>query len=87
MARRKTYFTEGVMKPWPRLPIEVGDTPSLGTFKVRLDGTLSSLIWLKMLTAGWLEEMTSKSPFQPKAFCDSMIIRKCCRVCTFEGEP
>jgi len=30
------------------LPREVVDTPSLETFKVRLDGALSNMIWLKM---------------------------------------
>jgi len=41
---------------WRRLPREVGDAPSLETFKARLDGALSNLIWLKMslLTAGGL---------------------------------
>ena len=34
---RKKYFTMKVMKPWPRLPREVVDAPSLETFKVRLD--------------------------------------------------
>jgi len=37
-----------VVKPWHRLPREVGDAPSLQTFQVRLDGAPSSLIWLKM---------------------------------------
>jgi len=45
------------VRPWPRLPREVVDAPSLGTFKARLDGALSSLIQLKMslLTAGGLD--------------------------------
>jgi len=33
-----------VVRHWNRLPREVGDGPSLETFKVRLDGALSSLI-------------------------------------------
>jgi len=42
-----------VVKHWYRFPREVVDAPSLETFKVRLDGALSSLIWLKvsLLTA------------------------------------
>ena len=46
-----------VVKHWPRLPREVVDAPSLDTFKVRLDGALSNLIWLKMslLIVGRLE--------------------------------
>jgi len=37
-----------VVKDWHRLPREVADDPSLQTFKARLDGALSNLIWLKM---------------------------------------
>jgi len=48
LAIRKTFFTLRVVKPWHRLPREVVDAPSLGTFKVRLDGALSNLIQLKM---------------------------------------
>ena len=33
-----------VVKHWHRLPREVVDAPSLETFKVRLDGSLSNLI-------------------------------------------
>ena len=33
-----------VVRHWYRLPREVVDAPSLETFKVRLDGTLSNLI-------------------------------------------
>jgi len=38
------FFTLRVVKPWHRLPREVGDAPSLETFKVRLDRALSNLI-------------------------------------------
>jgi len=46
-----------VVQHWHRLPREVGDAPSLETFKVRLDGALSNLIQLKMtlLIAGGLD--------------------------------
>lgn len=37
-----------VVKRWNKLPREVVDTPSLKTFKVRLDGAVSNLIWLNM---------------------------------------
>ena len=47
---RKTFFTLRVVKPWPRLPREAVDVPSLEMFKVRLDGVLSNLIQVK--TAG-----------------------------------
>ena len=33
-----------VLKHWNRLPREVVETPSLETFKVKLDGALSSLV-------------------------------------------
>jgi len=51
------FFTMRVVRPWPRLPREAVDAPSLGTFKARLDEALSNLIQLKMslLTAGGLE--------------------------------
>ncbi|KFV96554.1 hypothetical protein N327_06030, partial [Fulmarus glacialis] len=41
---RRKFFTMRVVKHWHRLPREVVDAPSLETFKVRLDGALSSLI-------------------------------------------
>jgi len=61
------------MKLWPSLPREVGDAPSLETFKVRLNGALSNLIWLQMslLMAGRLDEMAFTGPLQPKLYCDS----------------
>ena len=61
-----------VVEPWPRLPREVVNAPSLEMFKARLDGALSTLIPLKMslLTAGGLGSMASKGPFPPKAFRD-----------------
>jgi len=45
-----------VVKPWPRLPREVVDAPSLGSFPAKLDGALSNLFQLKMslLMAGGL---------------------------------
>lgn len=33
-----------VVKHWPRFSRQVVDAPSLGTFKVRLDEALSSLV-------------------------------------------
>ncbi|KFM04935.1 hypothetical protein AS27_05179, partial [Aptenodytes forsteri] len=41
---RRKFFTLRVVRHWHRLPREVGDAPSLETFKVRLDGALSNLI-------------------------------------------
>jgi len=45
-----------VVKDWNRLPKEVVEAQSLETFKIKLDGTLSNLVLLKMslFTArGW----------------------------------
>jgi len=66
-----------VVKPWPRLPRELVDAPSLETFQARLDGALSNLTQVKMslLTAGWLGWMASEGPFQPKAFHGSLVTR------------
>jgi len=43
-----------VVKHWNRLPREVVEATSLETFKARLDGALSNMVWLKMslLAAG-----------------------------------
>jgi len=73
---RKIFFMMRVVKPWHRLPREVGDAPFLETFKVRLDGALSNLIYLKMslLIAGGLDWMTFKGPFQPKPFYDPIYV-------------
>ncbi|KAK4819163.1 hypothetical protein QYF61_025978 [Mycteria americana] len=76
--RRKKFFTMRVVRHWSRLPREVVDAPSLETFKARLDGALSNLIWWKMslLMAGGLDSMTFKGPFQPKPFYDLMTVPK-----------
>jgi len=54
---RKKFFMIRVVKHWHRLPREVVGALSLETFKVRLDGALSNLIYLKMsvLVAGGLD--------------------------------
>jgi len=41
---RKNSFTMRVVKHWHELPREVVETPSLETFKARLDGALSNLV-------------------------------------------
>jgi len=41
---RKNFFTLRVMEPWPRLPREVVESPSLEIFKTRLDVVLCSLM-------------------------------------------
>jgi len=54
---RKKFFRMRVVKHWNGLPREVVDAPSLETFKVRLGGALSNLVWLEMslLTRGRLD--------------------------------
>ena len=65
------FFILRVVKHWKRFPGEVADAPSLETFRVRLVGAVSNLIWLKMallIAGGW----TFRGPFQPKLFYDFM---------------
>ena len=61
-----------VVRPWPRLPREVGDAPSLEPFQAGLDGALSTLSWLVPAHGRGLDWMALKSPFPPKPVCDSM---------------
>ena len=70
-----------MVRRWHTLPRMVMDVPSLETFKVRLDGVLSTLIELlvSLLIAGKSDQMAFKSPFQYKPLYDSMILRKCCK--------
>jgi len=65
-----------VVKHWSGLPREVGGASSLETFKVRLEGPLSNLIWLKMslLILGHLDYVTFKSRFQPRLSYDSTLM-------------
>jgi len=41
---RKNFFTVKVMEPWPRLPREVVESPSLKIFKTCLDVVLCNLL-------------------------------------------
>ena len=54
---RKKSFTVRVVRPWQRLPREAGDDSSLATFKARLDGALTDLVWWKksLPVAGGME--------------------------------
>ena len=49
---RKNFFTLRVTEPWPRLPREVVESPSLEIFKTRLDTVLCSLVWVTLLGQG-----------------------------------
>ena len=41
---RKNFFPLRVTEPWPRLPREAVESPSLEIFKTRLDAVLRSLL-------------------------------------------
>ena len=50
----KNFFTLRVTKPWPRLPREVVESPSLEIFQTCLDKVLCSLLWVTLLgQGGW----------------------------------
>jgi len=46
---RKNFFPLRVTEPWPRLPREVVESPSLEIFKTHLDKVLFSLLWVTLL--------------------------------------
>ena len=51
---RKNFFPLRVTEPWPRLPREVVESPSLEIFKTHLDKVLCSLLWVTLLgQEGW----------------------------------
>lgn len=73
---KEDLFTMRLVKHWHRWPREVVDASFLETFEVRMDRTLSSLIYLAMslFTAGiWIR--CFGDPFQHKPFCDSMNVQ------------
>jgi len=47
---------------------------SLKTLKVRTDGALRMELYVSLLTAGELDQMAFKGPFQLKRLPDSMIL-------------
>jgi len=79
---RKKFFTQRMVKHWNRLPKEVVDAPSLDAFKARLDVALGSLVWwlVTLSMAGGLKLDDHCGPFQPRPFCDSMMLCECLAV-------
>ena len=54
---RKNFFTERtsslrVMEPWPRLPREAVESPSVEIFQTHLNTVLCSLLWVTLLGQG-----------------------------------
>ena len=49
---RKNFFPLKVMEPWPRLPREAVESPSLEIFQTLLDAVLCSLLWVTLLGQG-----------------------------------
>ena len=49
---RKNFFPLRVTEPWPRLPREVVESPSLEIFQPRLDKVLCPLLWVTLLQQG-----------------------------------
>jgi len=49
---RKNFFPLRVTEPWPRLPRDAVESPSLEIFKTRLDKVLYSLLWVTLLGQG-----------------------------------
>jgi len=49
-----SFQGQRVTEPWPRLPREAVESPSLQIFKTRLDKVLCSLLWVTLLQQeGW----------------------------------
>jgi len=73
---RRKFFTQGVVTHWNRLPREVVDAPSLEALKARLDVALGSLVWwlVTLHRAEGLKLNDHCGSFQPRLFCDSMIL-------------
>jgi len=49
----RKIFTLRVMEDWTRMPREVVESPSLETFKTRLDMVLCNLLWVTLLRQGF----------------------------------
>ena len=72
---RKNFFPLRVTEPWPRLPREAVESPSLEIFQPRLDLVLCSLLWVTLLGQGvGLGDPQRALPTPAMlGFCDSVI--------------
>ena len=52
LSMRRNFFPLRVPEPWPRLPREAVESPSLEIFQPRLDKVLGSLLWVTLLGQG-----------------------------------
>ena len=70
------FSAQRVVTHWNRLPKEAVDAPSLEAFKARLDVALGSLVWwlVTLHIAGVLKLNDHCGPFQPRQFCDFVIL-------------
>jgi len=71
---RKLFFTVRVTKHLHRLSGKVVESPSLEIFKSHLDTVLGNQLYVPLLEQGVLDQMTSRGPFPPQPFCDSVKI-------------
>jgi len=69
---RKNFFPLRVTEPWPRLPREVVESPSLEIFQTRLDVVLCSLLWVTLLRQGVGLDDPQRSLPAPNLLCDSV---------------
>jgi len=67
---RKNFFTLRVTEPWPRLPSEAVESPSLEIFQTRLDAVLCSLLWVTLLGQG-------VGPDDPQRFLPTLTLLYC----------
>ena len=54
-----------VTEPWPRLPREVVESPSLEILKIHLDVVLCSLLWVTLLRQGGWARWPTEVPSNP----------------------
>ena len=68
---RKNFFPLRVTEPWPRLPREAVESPSLEIFQPWLDKVLCPLLWVTLLGQG-VALGDPRGPCQPRPCWDSV---------------